>query len=138
MTVTDQIRDACRTVAANALAVRIDANALARYAPTLPLEKAIAPTLDRATHYVADEAGTLAYFLILDAINFGSGYFPHLAKRPGMSGYFTVANALKDEFDKTGPIPAQRLAELTAADCARIFGQDPANTTVTELMNLFA
>jgi hypothetical protein len=105
---------------------------------SLPLERAVAPTLDRATHYVADEAGTLAYFVTLDAINFGSGYFPHLAKRPGMSGYFTVASSLKDEFERGGPISAARLAALTAADCARIFGQSADNAPAMELMGHFA
>jgi len=38
----------------------------------------------------------VAFFLTLDAINFGSGYFPHLGKRPGMSGYFTAAASLTD------------------------------------------
>ncbi|MEZ5167114.1 MAG: hypothetical protein R2695_11730 [Acidimicrobiales bacterium] len=33
--------------------------------------------------------------LSLDAINFGSGYFPYLRKRPGMSGYHTVASSLR-------------------------------------------
>jgi hypothetical protein len=138
VTVTDQIRDRCRTIAESAQFVRIDPDALARYAPTLPLDKAVAPTLDRATHYVADEPATLAYFVTLDTINFGSGYFPHLAKRPGMSGYFTVASSLKDEFDKNGLIPAERLAPITPVECARIFAQDPANTTAMELMALFA
>ena len=32
--------------------------------------------------------------LVLDSINFGSGWFPTLRKRPGMSGYFTVASSL--------------------------------------------
>src|SRR3954469_19485017 len=114
----------CEKVAASALAVRIDKDALIRYAPTLPLDKATAPTLDRATHHVADQPGTIAYFVTLDAINFGSGYFPHLAKRPGMSGYFTIASSLKEEFDRNGPIPGDRLATITAIDCATIFNQD--------------
>src|SRR5205823_2307821 len=44
--------------------------------------------------------------------------------RPGMSGYFTVASSLKDVFDTQGPLSWQQLVDLTAADCARIFGQD--------------
>ena len=43
------------------------------------------------------------YMLTLDAINFGSGWFPTLRKRPGCSGYFTVAWALADHFRCDGP-----------------------------------
>jgi hypothetical protein len=138
MSVTDEIRGACAAVAGRARLVRINADAIERYAGSLPLERAVAPTLDRATHYVADEAGTAAFFVTLDAINFGSGYFPHLAKRPGMSGYFTVASSLKDEFERNGPMSAERLAGITAGDCAALFGQSVENGPVMELMGLFA
>jgi hypothetical protein len=138
MGVTDDIRSACAAVAERARFVRIDRDAIERYASSLPLERAVAPTLDRATHYVADDAGTLAYFVTLDAINFGSGYFPHLAKRPGMSGYFTVASSLKDEFERNGPMSAARLAGITAGVCAAIFGQATDNVPAMELMGLFA
>ena len=55
--------------------VRINEDAVERYAASLPLGRAVAPTLDRGTHYVADEAGTAAFFVTLDAINLGSGIF---------------------------------------------------------------
>ena len=138
MSVTDEIRSTCATVAERARFVRIKHDAIEQYALTLPLERAVAPTLDRSTHYVADDAGTLAYFVTLDAINFGSGYFPHLAKRPGMSGYFTVASSLKDEFERSGPMSAERLAAMSADECAAIFGQRPDNAPAMELMGLFA
>jgi hypothetical protein len=138
MSVTDEIRGACAAVAGRARVVRVNEDAIERYAGSLPLERAVAPTVDRATHYVADEAGTAAYFVTLDAINFGSGYFPHLAKRPGMSGYFTVASSLKEEFDRNGPMSAGRLAAITAEDCAGLFGQPEENRPVMELMGLFA
>ena len=76
--------------------------------------------------------------LALDAINFGSGYFPWLRKREGMSGYFTVAASLKDLFEQRGPLGAEDLSGLTAVDCARIFGQaDAPNDATDELMGLF-
>src|SRR5437867_10069813 len=102
--ITDSIRDACAQVANQAKFVRIEEGSLKRYALSLQLNLAAAPTLDPSTHYLADEAGTAAFFVTLDAINFGSGYFPHLKKRPGMSGYFTVASSLKNEFDQHGPM----------------------------------
>jgi hypothetical protein len=138
MSITDSIRTACAAVAQRARSVRIDETAIGAYALSLPLHKAIAPTIDRATHYVADPAGTLAFFLTLDTINFGSGYFPHLNKRPGMSGYFAVATSLKEEFDHRGPLPPERLTQLTADDCRALFHQDAHNQPAMELMQLFA
>ena len=44
------------------------------------------------------------FTLTLDAINFGSGWFPTLRKRPGCSGYFTVAWALTDRFRADGAV----------------------------------
>ena len=56
-----------------------------------------------------------AYLLTLDAINFGSGWFPTLRKRPGCSGYFTVAWALADRFRERGPWSNAELAAIEAA-----------------------
>jgi hypothetical protein len=75
--------------------------------------------------------------LTLDAINFGSGWFPHLSKRPGCSGYFTVALALADRFDAEGPWSAGALCELRAEELARTLGQDPSVPEVSELMDLY-
>jgi hypothetical protein len=137
--ITDEIRGACAAVAERAVKVRIDEERIEAYALSLPLERAVAPSVDWTRHYRgADEAGTAAYFVTLDAINFGSGYFPHLAKRAGMSGYFTVAVSLKEEFERNGVMSAGRLAGITAAECARIFGQEAGNAAAMELMGLFA
>ena len=58
-------------------------------------------------------------------VNFGSGYFPHLRKRPGMSGYYTVAPSLKSAGTQDGPLTGDRAAHVCAQDAARvIFGQD--------------
>jgi hypothetical protein len=139
VSVTDEIRTACARVATNARYVRIDEGRIEAYAMTLPLDRAVAPTVDWTRHYRgAEEAGTAAYFVALDAINFGSGYFPYLKKRAGMSGYFTVAVSLKEEFERGGVMSAERLAEVTAAECARIFGQEAGNAAAMELMGLFA
>jgi hypothetical protein len=141
MSITDDIRERCALVARQAQSVRINPAAVEPYALSLPLHKAIAPTLDRNSHYVNDDdpAATAAFFVTLDAINFGSGYFPHLRKRPGMSGYFTVATSLKEAFERAGgAISAARLVELSADRCAEIFCQDPADAPVIELMGLFA
>lgn len=136
VSVLDEVRTACREVAARAGSVRIDEERLAEYAATLPLDPA-APVLDPRYHYLGEAETTLAFVLTLDAINFGSGYFPHLRKRPGLSGYFTVAAALTERFAAAGPFDAAALRRLTAADCAQLFDQEPTNAPAMELMTLF-
>ena len=110
--------------------MRICEERIAEYAASLPLDAAARPTHDPRCHYLGHGDATVAFFLTLDAINFGSGYFPHLAKRPGLSGYFTVAAALNDAFQANGPFSAGQLARLSATDCTRLFGQEPANEAI--------
>jgi len=134
----NEIRIACRRVAQCARHAHIQLDRINDYASTLPINRAIAPTLDPASHYLGEPRDTLAFFLTLDAINFGSGYFPHLKKRPGMSGYFTVASSLADHYRAHGPLEPARLANLSAEDCATLFGQHPEEPVVRDLMQLFS
>ncbi len=134
----DQIRATCEAVAARSRNVRINYDKIPSYASSLPLEKAVSPQLDPNCHYLGRQKDTVSFVLVLDSINFGSGYFPYLHKRPGMSGYFTVASALHDFYLANGPPPADQLAAITVEDCLWIFGQDPANKIISELMALFS
>jgi hypothetical protein len=68
--------------------------------------------------------------LQLDAINFGSGWFPTLRKRPGLSGYRTVAAA----FAEHGPWTNAELRGLDVAAVAGVLGQEPGHP----LMRLYA
>lgn len=135
---TEQVRTACQAVAERATQVHINYDCIASYAASLPLEQARFPELDASRHYLSHGPDTVAFFLTLNTINFGSGYFPHLRKRPGMSGYFTVASSLTDYYKEHGPLSAQALIQLTQEDCLKIFGQDPHNEPIYELMHLFA
>ena len=139
MSLFDEVRSGCKWVADNAQHVRIATDRLAAYAASLPLDHAIAPSLDPRYHYVGQGEATADFVLILDAINFGSGFFPHLRKRPGLSGYFTVAAGLTDHFNTIGPLTVAQLTQINALDCARMFGQHPLVAgPVVELMELFA
>ena len=149
MDVFDEIRAGCRYVAEHAELVRIDEARLAAYASGFPVAEIGQAGLDPATHWLGRGKETLAFILVLDSINFGSGYFPHLRKRPApeggtLSGYFTVAAGLNDWFRRDGAPDARRLAALDAAECARIFGQDgtgeagAAGPEAAQLMALFA
>lgn len=135
----DEIRSACGEVARGAGNVRVVTDRIAAYARSLPLDKAVAPELDPRYHYVGHGEGTADFVLTLDAINFGSGYFPHLTKREGLSGYFTVAAGLTEHFNAHGPLKPAQLMELKADDCAKMFGQaENDSPAVAELMGLFA
>jgi hypothetical protein len=130
----DEIRSACAEVAAGARFVRIDETQLAAYADALPLD-AVEVELDPDAHHLAAAAEERAAFVLtLDAINFGSGWFPTLRKRPGKSGYFTVAAGMKERFDRSGPWRPDELAALGAPELAGVLGQDPGH----ELMTLYA
>jgi hypothetical protein len=134
MGLLDDVRTNAATVAGAARYVRICHDRLATYAASLPVEEARAPELDPATHFLGEREPTLAYLVTLDAINFGSGYFPHVRKRAGLSGYFTVAASLKDVW----PISVSELQRISTEQCARLFGQTGSDQDVKELMALFA
>jgi hypothetical protein len=134
----EAVRAGAEAVAGMARFVLIDQARLAEYVRSVPLERARAPELDPATHYLAEPDATLAYLITLDTVNFGSGYFPRLRKRPGLSGYFTIAASLKNHFENHGPLRADELCQISATDCARIFGQSLEDAAIAELMSLFA
>jgi len=136
--VLERVREGCAGVMERARSVRIDSVRLSALAREL-VEARHPPTeQDPAHHRLGTRAATLAHVVTLGAVNFGSGWFPRLRKRPGLSGYFTLAAGLREHFEKRGPWSARELCLLGPADCARVFGQDPAASEVMELMALFA
>lgn len=125
MSLTEDIREACARVSGRAAWVRIVPDAIAPYAQTLPTHSPPAPDLAGA-----DSETRAAFSLTLNAINFGSGWFPTLRKPPGLSGFRTVEAGLTAR----GPWTASELAAISVPEVAATFGQDPAH----ELMALFA
>lgn len=121
-----------------AASVTINKPLLADYADSLPIETALQPVMDTENHFCDDTEATLAYFLVLDSINFGSGYFSQLAVDEGKNGYFTIASRLKDDFRRRGCYQAGFLQLMTPEECCRIFAQLPENPAAFELMGLFA
>jgi hypothetical protein len=120
-----RVREACAWVAERARSARIDQEAIEAYARTLPVDTMPAE-LDPATHFVeGDRELRAAFVLCLDAINFGSGWWPTIRKRPGHSGYFTIAAGLTERFRTAGAWSAGQLTGLSAADVAEVVGQDP-------------
>jgi hypothetical protein len=129
MGIADEVREHCAALAASARWVSIEVDALGSVEPGPP------PVLDAERHYLEGSPEAVAsYMLALDAINFGSGWFPTLRKRPGSSGYYTVAWALADYWRADGGWSNAELRALTAAEVAGVLGQEPGH----ELMALYA
>ncbi len=130
----DRIRESCAAVATQSTHVTIDESRVAVFADRLDLDL---PPNDPGQEPVGRPESTAAFVMSLDAINFGSGYFPYLQKRPGMSGYHTVAASLRDHVADTGAITPAKLADLTVDDVAAIFDQILDGGPAHELMELF-
>ena len=105
--------------------MRIREEAIEAYAATLPAASPPAPDLAPGE---PDERRA-AFQLTLNAINFGSGWFPTLRKQPGMSGFRTVEAGLRAR----GPWTADELAAIDRGEVAATLGQDPEH----ELMGHF-
>jgi hypothetical protein len=125
----DEVRSSCAAIAAGARWVQIDAAALEHVDPGPP------PQLDRVRHYVdGSPADVATYMLCVDAVNFGSGWFPTLRKRAGCSGYFTVAWAITDRFRADGAWSPAELRAMRTDEVAATLGQERDH----ELMALYA
>lgn len=128
----DRVREACAWVAARARSVRIEEGAIEGYAAELP-------AADVSEDPVAALAGAgrearAAFAICLDAINFGSGWWPTIRKRPGHSGFFTIAAGVTERFRDERPWRAGELAAIAAPEVAAVLGQDPEHP----LMEQFA
>lgn len=133
VTLPESVRSSAARVVADARWVRVDRERLEAY--DARVEQPEEPSLHPDRHYLdGSEADVAAFCLTLTAINFGSGWFPTLRKRAGMSGYFTVASSLTDRFRAEGPWSAEELRVLTADEVAAVMGQRRDH----ELMALFA
>src|SRR4051794_16982728 len=107
MGLTDRVRANAAAIATRAHHVTIELERLGQIEPGPP------PALDPDKHYLeGSREDVAAYLLTLDAINFGSGWFPTLRKRPGCSGYYTISWALADRFRAHGAWSNEELREL--------------------------
>jgi hypothetical protein len=135
--VFDAVRKACATVISTARHVRIDDERLQLAAANLAGARTPSVVYDTRHHHSGTPESTLAFVVTLDAVNFGSGWFPHLCKRGSLSGYLTVAAALKERFDTKGPLSAQELRKIRPSELAELLGQDLSVPPVGELVRLY-
>jgi hypothetical protein len=108
MQLLDEVRFTCRSIAEGARFVSIDLGAAREPAPVGP---------------EAPPSGSADQLLQLDAINFGSGWFPTLRKRPGLSGARTIAAAFADH----GGWSNAELRSLDAPAVAAALGQESSH-----------
>jgi putative queuosine salvage protein len=135
--VFERVRWACAAVAERAALVSIDDGALDELAATLVAAEAPSLLPEERPPDGEDEESVAAEVLAWNAVNFGSGWFPLLRKRPGLSGARTLASAFADHVRSSGPPTGTWLAGADAATCARVFGQ-PHPGPVDDLLDLFA
>lgn len=134
LSLPDEVRESCARIAAGARSVTIDLEALEA------LDAGPAPAADPERHLLdAAPQDVAAYFLTLDTINFGSGWFPTLRKRTdhrgnAVSGYFTVAWSVADRFRAAGPWSNAELRTMRTEEIADTLGQPRDH----ELMALYA
>ena len=127
MNVAAEARLRSAEIAAAARHVRIVHERVETYAHSLG---DLPPYPPPAVTHPDEPEARAALSLTINAVNFGSGWFPTLRKRDGRSGFFTIALAISDR----GPWSAQELVAITAAEIADVTGQDPQH----ELMGLYA
>ena len=133
----DEVRAHAAAIAAGARAVRIDHERME--ALSWPGDAAT-PAPDPQRHFLAgSEDDVASYWPTVDAVNFGSGWFPTLAKRRDpdgrpVSGSVTVAWALADRFRAHGPWTNAELRAMRSEEVAGTLGQRPDH----ELMALYA
>ena len=124
----DEVRRHCAAIAAAARWVRIDDAA--------PVAAGGIAGLDPEVHFLDAPTEEVArYMLVLDAINFGSGWFPTLRLHDGESPTDAFTRRLTDRaWAYGGPWTPAELRALDAVAVAQVLDQDPAH----ELMGLYA
>jgi hypothetical protein len=118
----DDVRRHCAAIAARAQHVRID--------PAAEVPAGGRSGLDPDLHFLEGAPDDVArYVLILDAVNFGSGWFEELGTDTDALTRRLTAHARAD-----GPWSPEQLRALTAADVGGVLALDPQH----ELTRLYA
>jgi hypothetical protein len=136
--ILSQLRSDAERISDNARWVEINYERLFQYPERLDLGKT---RLIRHTpeHHLLNRGDmTIAFFILLDSINFGSGYFPYIISDPTSSGYLLTAKRLKLHIEQHGLLTIDSLIGMTPDKCAGIFFPDTTNKHAQELMHLYA
>jgi hypothetical protein len=127
----DEVRAACAWVAARARSVRIDEAKVEDYATGL-VRAAEGEEIAGSPAAARDPEAAAAFAICMNAINFGSGWWPTVRKRPGLSGYSTMEAGVGERFDSAGPWSAEELVAIAASETALALGQDPGHPLMAQ------
>lgn len=119
----DTIREEFAHVAKHATHVRIRYDKIEAYAASLP-DEPLVTELGTEWHFIGTPEETAAYVIILDSINFGSGYEPVLDNLKDGSIYKTISTSLKAYFETYGMLTAKELQTMTPQRCGDLFDLD--------------
>jgi hypothetical protein len=134
----DRIRRHATEVTRRARDVRIDDERLDELAREIAGSPVDHEDLDPMHDFAGDASQALAFTIGLDAINFGSGWFPILRKRDGLSGYRSIATACRESIERGDAWSGPWLRAATPESMAALLGQSLVDPEVAELMTLFA
>lgn len=138
--ITDEIKAGAAWVAEQAENVSIRHDRIAKYVQELLGKYPLVTQMDAEMHLVSDRREeTVAYFLALDSINFGSGYFA-CAREAGVAlEYDVIACGLKTAFLRGEMNAPEKWAAAMPEQCHRIFAiPQGAHPRLDALMVLFA
>lgn len=124
----DEVRAGCAWVAERARFVRIEESSIEAYAAGLVGAKVAGDE----TASPADLEAAAAFAICMNAINFGSGWWPTIRKRPGHSGYATMAAGVEERFAEAGPWSAEELLAMDAETIATVVGQNPEHPLMAQ------
>lgn len=130
----ERVRRSAADVAARASLVRVDEHALDRLVAAHHWSE---PEPFPEEAWSGPEEHVVAGVLWWNAVNFGSGWFPLVAKRPGLSGARSLATNWQRWVGAHGMPAAGALSEIDRSRVAEVFGQD-ADGPATELLDFFA
>jgi len=121
----DDLRAGFSFVAAHADHVHIDREKIKEYADEV-LAQSLPDTFDDDHHFVSGNIEhDFGYVLLLDSVNFGSGYRDALQEEGSLakdeSFYFAIAQRLKNRFTEQ-PLTPQDVLSLSPPDVMHMFG----------------
>jgi hypothetical protein len=79
-----------------------------------------------------DPEAAASFATCMNAINFDSGWWPTIRKRPGHSGYATMDAGVEERWASVGPWSAEELMAMSTATIAEVVGQDPEHPLMTQ------
>ncbi|HEV2789684.1 MAG TPA: hypothetical protein VGV69_00105, partial [Solirubrobacterales bacterium] len=128
----DEVRAACAWVAERSRLVSIDEERIDDYAAGLTQTAEPAAATESSSSADRDPEAATAFAICMNAINFGSGWWPTIRKRPGLSGYGTMEAGIGERFASAGPWSAEELAAMDAGTIASTLGQDPEHPLMAQ------